>query len=104
MKTQKGHEDTSSSRHKVWWSLLTSILAGLLGVISSFVRVASLLRLPSAIVVAVGAVLVTAGFTFVLVRRERGPSRVVRLKDSLAAAYINALEESSLNPASGGRR
>jgi hypothetical protein len=104
METQKSNVGTFSPRAKVWWSLLPSTLASLFGLISSLISVASLLRLPLAIVIAVGAALITAGFTFVLVKRERGPSRVVELKDSIAAAYINALEGSPLNPANGVRR
>ena len=104
METKKHEVDTSSSLAKVWTSALTTTLAALLGVISSLVSVADFLRLPAAIVVGVGAVALTAGFTFVLVRRERGPSRLARLKDDLAAAYIHALEESPLNPAGGGHR
>lgn len=101
----KQHEvDTTSSRAKVWTSALTSTLAAVLGFITSLVSVADFLRLPAAIVVGVGAVALTAGFTFVLARRERGPSRLARLKDDLATAYIHALEESPLNPAGGGQR
>jgi len=104
MEAKKQKVDMSSSRVKVWTSALTSTLAALLGVISSLVSVADLLRLPMAIVVGVTAVAVTAGFTFVLARRERGPSRLARLKDDLAAAYIHALDQSSLNPAGGRHR
>jgi protein-S-isoprenylcysteine O-methyltransferase Ste14 len=102
LKTQKHDIDASSSRAKVWTALFTATWAGLIGMVSNLVPTAAILLLPMTIVVTVGAVLVTAAFTFVLTWRKRGSSRIVKLKKSLATAYINALEESPLNPANGG--
>lgn len=104
METQRKDVDISSPRAKVWRSLLTSTLAGGVGVLSSLLSFANILQLSWAIVVALSAVFITASFTFALVKLERGSSLVVKLEESITAAYINALDESLLNPVSGGRR
>jgi hypothetical protein len=95
---KKQQVESSSARAKVWTSLIGTTLGVVASLASALVSTADLLRLPMAIVAAVGAVLVSAAFTFVLVRRERGPSRVAKLKNELATAYLSALDGSTFNP------
>jgi len=52
----------------------------------------------AAAVVAVVAVFVLTALTFALASRERGPSRVAKLKDELTTAYLKALDASAFNP------
>ncbi len=94
--------DPSRARAKVWASVASTALGVVGSLLSTLVATADLLRLPMTIVVAVGAVAVTAAFTLVLARRERGPSRVATLKRELADAYLGALDRSVLNPNRGG--
>ena len=102
MDTKKQKTESSASRSKVWTSMAASTLAAVIGLISSLISAADFFRIPAAIVASIVAVAVTAGFTFTLARRERGPSRLAKLKDQIADAYVGALEESFLNPLRGG--
>ena len=104
MDSEKQKTESATSRAKVWTSMAASTLAAVLGVVSSLVTATTFFKLPAAIVASVAAVGITAFFTFALVRRERGPSRLAKLKDEMAGAYSGALESSSLNPLRGGRR
>ena len=66
--------------------------------LGALVSSADLFRAPTAVFAALGAVLVSAAFTFLLAQRERGPSRVATLKNDLARAYLSALDNSTFNP------
>ncbi|MBT8421312.1 MAG: hypothetical protein KJO08_10705 [Gammaproteobacteria bacterium] len=57
-----------------------------------------------ALIVTMGAMFVTVGFTLILSLRERSPSHIAKLKDDITHAYLNALRQSKLNPARGGQR
>jgi hypothetical protein len=59
-------------------------------------------RPAASIVVWVAAIGVTTAFTFALARRERGSSRVAKLKDEITDAYLDALDSSRLNPLGRG--
>jgi VIT1/CCC1 family predicted Fe2+/Mn2+ transporter len=98
------YSDRSRARAKVWSSLISTALGVAASLISTLAATADLLRLPMSIVVAVGAVAVTGAFTIVLARRERGPSRVAKLKRELTSAYLSALDGSVLNPSRTGGR
>lgn len=98
MSEKKQETRSSSLRAKVWASLITTTLGVVASLISALVSTAEFLRVPLAIVAAIGAVLISAVFTFVLSQRERGPSRVARLKNDVAAAYLKALDSSAFNP------
>nr|VFJ46618.1 MAG: hypothetical protein BECKFW1821B_GA0114236_100123 [Candidatus Kentron sp. FW] len=103
----KKMHDISSFRSKLWASFLLSTVGGIIAFvsifssISSFIGVLDLGHLLAAVIVIGGAILLTVGFTFILARRERGPSHLAKLKNDITAAYLNALEQSTLNPARG---
>jgi uncharacterized membrane protein len=105
----------SSARAKVWTSLITTTLGVVASLVSALVSwlygfvggqdsTAEVLRAPLAVVAAIGAVLISVAFTFVLAQRERGPSRVARLKSDVNDAYLRALDRSALNPNAGRAR
>ena len=98
MEEKAEHSNASRGREKVWSSLISTALGVVASLVSAVAATADLLRLPMSIVVAVGAVLVTTAFTLVLARRERGPSRVAKLKRELTSAYLSALDGSPLDP------
>lgn len=51
---------------------------------------------------AVGVAFMILAFTSVFVLRERGSSRVAKLRETVTAAYLNALERSSIKPSGSG--
>jgi hypothetical protein len=114
MSEKKQDPGLYSRRAKVWASLITTTLGAVASLISALVSwfglvggensTAEILRAPLAIVAAIGAVLISVAFTFVLTQRERGPSRVARLKNVVADAYLGALDSSALNPNAGRAR
>lgn len=104
MDSKKRESESSTERAKVWTSFVSTALGVIAGAISALATTAELFQLPKAIVVSVAAVALTAGFTAILARRERGPSRLAKLKDELTGAYLSALDRSPLNPVRGDRR
>lgn len=104
MKSKDKQRRPSSDRAKVSISIVITTLGAFASVIASMVAKADLLKLPSAIVVGGVAVLITAAFTSALTLRERGPTRLAKLKDELSRAYLSALDDSALNPLSGEGR
>ena len=107
MESKKQRSEASTERIKVWWSFITTILGVIGALISTLAAVSELFKLPN-FVVGIGASIVaaavTAGFTAILARRERGTSRLAKLKDDLTAAYLGSLERSPLNPVQGAQR
>lgn len=103
-------EYSYSSWSKIGVSILVSALASVVGFISALVFTQTIVFSgvaisrppPTAIMIMVVAILMTVLFTFLLSRRERGPN-LTKLKDNLTSAYVNALEQSTLNPAKGAR-
>ena len=97
-------------RYKLWAMLLISVLSAAIAVVTSGmldvgtmgIAAAAKQRLATLGVVAIGAVLIPMAFimafTLFLVRRERGPSRLAKLKNELASAYLSALDSSAFNP------
>lgn len=104
MSQKKQGLGSSSPRAKVWVSLITTTLGAVASLLSALLSTAEFLRAPLAIVAAIGAVLISVAFTFVLAQRERGPSRIARLKSDVADAYLGALDSSALNPNAGRAR
>lgn len=98
MTEEKQETEPSSPRAKVRASLISTTLGVVASLAGAGVMSAEVFRAPIAVGAAVGAVLVSAAFTFLLARRERGPSQVAKLKDELATAYLNALDSSAFNP------
>jgi hypothetical protein len=104
-KTKKRSE-ASTERTKVWWSFITTALGVIGALFSTLASVSALLKIPDILVGFVGSLVagvVTAAFTAILARRERGPSRLAKVKDELTGAYLSALGDSPLNPAQGGQ-
>jgi len=70
--------------------------------ISAIIGTADILKVTkewsAAVAAAVATVAITASFTSVLAHRERGSSKIAKLKDDITDAYLNALESSALNP------
>jgi hypothetical protein len=104
VQSKHGDAEKASDRGKVWLSVLTSSLGWFASVIGSLGVTAGVLKLPSAFLVGVAAVLVTAVFTVILTRRERGSTRVARLKNELRGVYLASLDDSPLNPVPGEQR
>nr|VFJ91183.1 MAG: hypothetical protein BECKLFY1418B_GA0070995_102417 [Candidatus Kentron sp. LFY] len=113
-----GHDiDRSPSWSKAWESLFTtSITPNAIGALATIISALAVLAsafsnvgvasfdpdyLLATIVVMIGTIFLIFGFTFVLSLRDRGPSGLARLKADITAAYLNALEQSNLNPANG---
>lgn len=103
MSEDKQRTESSTTKAKVWSSVVSTALGVVASLISAIVSSAELFRAPWAIGATIGAVLISAVFTALLARRERGPSPVVNLKSELHAAYLGALDRSALNPRSGAR-
>ncbi len=108
MKTNKKDSEPFSSRTKIWGSLVIATMATVVSLISSIITDTSTFikfkQISFAVIAAVVAIAVSTLFTAVLVRRERGPSRVAKLKNALESSYISALENSEFNPVRGGIR
>lgn len=108
MDSNKQQSGSSTSRGKVWASIVTTALGGVASLIASIVATADFLKISKewgiAIAAAAVTVAISAGFTSMIARRERGTSRIAKLKDDLSDAYLRALDESSLNPLRGGSR
>ena len=98
MSEKKKEAEAGSLGAKVWASFATTALGFIASLISALVGSAELFRAPIAIFAAIGAALVIAAFTFVLARRERGPSRIAKLKNELAGTYLSVLDGSAFNP------
>lgn len=98
MEDKARRSNRSGARHVILESTIVTALGVVLSLVSALISAADVLRLPMGIAVAVGAVLVTTAFTFYLGRRERGQSRVAKLKRELTSAYLVALDGSPLNP------
>lgn len=108
METKKQQSESSTPRSKVWASLVTTTVGVVASLIGGIVSTAGILNASQkwgfAVAAAVAAVALSAGFTSMLARRERGSSRIAKLKDELSSAYLGALESSPLNPLRGGPR
>ena len=106
MEKSKQRTALSSALAKVWVSLVCTTLGAVASLVSALVTSAKLQSSQAVVaaVAAVGTVVLAGGFTFVLARRERGSSRVARLKDELTNAYLGALDNSIFNPLRGGSR
>jgi hypothetical protein len=108
MESNKQQSGSSTSRGKVWASIVTTALGVVASLISSIVATADILKVSKEWGLAIAAALITvaisAGFTSMIARRERGTSRIAKLKDDLSGAYLGALDASSLNPLRGGSR
>jgi len=108
METKKHPPESTTPRSKVWTSLVTTTLGAIASLISAIVASADIFNVSkkwgAAVAVAVATVALSAVITSFLARRERGPSRIAKLKDEFANAYLGALESSPLNPLRGGQR
>jgi hypothetical protein len=100
---EKQRTESSTARAKVWTSVVSTALGVVASLLSAVVSSAELFRAPWAIGAAIGAVLISAAFTALLTRRERGPSCVANLKNELHTAYLGALDRSALNPQAAER-
>ena len=101
MSEEKQRTESSTTKAKVWASVVSTALGVIASLLSAVTSSAELFRAPWAIGAAIGAVLVSAAFTALLAQRERGPSRVANLKNELRTAYLGALDTSALNPRAG---
>ena len=104
MEKTKQRSEASTERSKVWWSFLLTAMGVIGALISTLSSVSALFKMPEFVVGILGSLMaaaVTAAFTAILARRERGPSHLARLKDELTGAYLSALEGSPLNPTHG---
>jgi len=80
----------------------TIVLGMLLSLIANLAASSQLMN--SNILIAFGSLIVLVVITVVITTiLKRGSSKVAILKDSLKEAYINAIDHSSLNPASRRR-
>lgn len=107
VESKKQRSEASTELAKVWLSFVTTAVGVIAGLLSTLAAVSELFKLPNfvvGIVASIAAAALTAGFTAILARRERGTSRLAKLKDDLTAAYLSSLERSSLNPVNGDRR
>ena len=108
MDSKKKQAESSSSRAKVWSSVVATALGAAVSLISAISGTADILDVSkewyATVTAAVATVVVTASFTSVLAHRERGSSKIAKLKDDITAAYLGALESSALNPSKGGNR
>ena len=108
MESKKQQSESSTSRGKVWASFVATALGVVASLVASIVATADILTVSKewgfAIAAAVITVAITSGFTSMLARRERGPSRIAKLKEDLSNAYLSALDQSSLNPLRGGSK
>jgi len=112
--TGRQKTEASAQASKVWTSLVTtalgtfgSLLAALIGKGLLSAEQPWTVRSPAFIATAitlVGTVAMVVGFTSLLSARERGSSQRAKLRDDVAAAYLEALEESAFNPLRGGQR
>lgn len=102
MKTKRHVVERTSTRAKVWSSVVSTaagVIASAVGALISATDLINIVRqVPIVLVASVGAVMVSAGFTYMLTSRERQPSKSARLGEELATAYLNALDKSVLNP------
>jgi len=93
MESNKQKSGSSNSRGKVWASVVTTALGVVASLISSIVATADILNVSKeyglAIAAAVITVAISAGFRSMIARRERGPSRIAKVKDDLSAAYLS---------------
>ena len=82
MESKKQQSDSSISRGKVWSSFVTTALGVVASLISSIFATADLLKVNRdwwlAISAAVITIVITAFFTSILTRRERGTSRIAK--------------------------
>ncbi len=108
MESSKQKSGASTSRGKVWASIVTTALGAAASLISSIIATADILKVSKewgfTIAAAVITVVISAGFTSMIARRERGTSRIAKLKDDLSGAYLEALDASLLNPLRGGSK
>jgi predicted cation transporter len=108
MKSNKQKSGSSTSRGKVFTSIVTTALGVVASLISSIVATADVLKVSKewglSIAAAATAVAISAVFTSMIARRERGTSRTAKLKEDLSSAYLGALDASSLNPFRGGSK
>ena len=108
MEINKQQSGSATSRGKVWASIVTTALGVVASLISSIIVTADILNVSKewglAIAAAVITVAISAGFTSMIARRERGTSRIAKLKDDLTAAYLESLDATSLNPLRGGSK
>jgi len=108
MDSKKQKTDSSPSREKVWWSTVATAVGAFASLISSIIVSADFLKVNRDWGISIGAavitIAITSAFTSILSRRERGPSRIAKLKDNLSGVYLEALDASSLNPLRGGSK
>ena len=108
MESKKQQSQSSTSRGKVWASFLTTALGVVASLISSIIATADILKVSKewgfAIAAAVITIAISAVFTSMLARRERGTCRIAKLTDDLSSAYLGAMDASSLNPLRGASR
>lgn len=101
---RKERSEAVTEHAKVLVSFLTAALSLIAGLFSTLAAGSGLFKLPEVmigVVASMGAASLTAGFTAILARRERGTSRLAKLKDELSKTYLDVLERSRLNPVRG---
>lgn len=108
MDENKQRSGSSTPRSKVWASLVATTLGAVASLISTIFATSEVFSaserwFPST-AAAVIAIAISAVFTSMLSLRERGTSRIAKLKDDLSAAYLEALDATSLNPLRGGSK
>jgi len=108
METKNNKSQPSSPRAKVWASLVTTTLGAVASLISAAIGTSSLLNVSkewtATITAVIATIAISAGLTSILSHRERGSLRIARLKDQMSAAYLDALDNSTLNPRRGEER
>lgn len=108
METKKERSESMKQRTKVYSSMLMSTISIIAAMVTAIVSIIGILDVSKGWKTAIGAAFVTivlsASFTLVLARRERGSSRVAKLKDDMSGAYLSALESSPLNSLRGEQR
>lgn len=100
METKKKQPE-SSSRDKVLMATVRTTVGVFASLISAIIGSGSGILSVTAVgatgAAAITTVVLSASLTSVLVRRERGSSKIAKLKDDISAAYLSALESSALN-------
>ena len=95
-------KEASTANAKVISSLIATSLGVIASLVSTVVAAADIFKVTkeigAAVIVAIVAIGISAVFTTILGRRERGPAPVDRLKADFETAYTNALGKSAFHP------
>ena len=94
----KSKESSVEDKSRVWIDLLKVIFSVVVAAASTLPVIGLREGAPRFYIILAGVILTLIVFTRVALWIQRGPSEIAQVKSRLQSAYLNALDESFLNP------